>query len=454
MSDQYNQHENFADKAEDYLDRHNVYELFGDLLKQLVIHKPQDPFPFLLSLLQQPQHTLKVLVRASPGVSLHSVMRGLLPQLNVVQINFQQILNEELASDSDLGKNLRSYQDKNLAIPDEAFANVIGSRVSRSDCLKHGWILEGFPNTKNQAFCMQQVGLLPTHFLYFSLPEELAIKRLSNSAKSPAQIIERAKKSFASISDYYSEVLHFIDGSQDESSLISSAMSTLTSAPPSSAPRRALRVLLLGPRGAGRATQSSRLCHKLGLVHVSVGSLLRAEGEKSQKMKESVLPFLSSGDLVPDHLLVPLVIRRLQQSDCRQNGWILDGFPRTQAQADALVAAQLLPHRVIVLNVADQIAIQRCSFRYYDDETGCFYHLRDNPPPPSIAHRLTMKVEDQEDNLTNNLSNFRANIDKIRSLYGDKVLNVEGTQTIEQINQQIEAFLLASLGRYLSQPQQ
>ena len=99
----------------------------------------------------------------------------------------------------------------------------------------------------------------------------------------------------------------------------------------SDAPRRPPRVILLGPPGSGRSTQSRSLAEKFGLVNVSPSLLLKTEAERNPGIKIKIRESLERGEPVPDEILLRLIDNRLRQSDCRVNGWVLDGFPENEA---------------------------------------------------------------------------------------------------------------------------
>ena len=97
------------------------------------------------------------------------------------------------------------------------------------------------------------------------------------------------------------------------------------------APRRPPKIILLGPPGSGRSIQSGILAETFGIVHVSPEELLKAEAEKNPGVKLKIKGSVESGDSVPDEIMLRLIDSRLRQSDCRVNGWVLDGFPQTEA---------------------------------------------------------------------------------------------------------------------------
>jgi adenylate kinase len=110
----------------------------------------------------------------------------------------------------------------------------------------------------------------------------------------------------------------------------------------------------------GKGTQSKHLARRYGVCHISTGDLLRAEIAKKSQVGQKVSAAVSEGELVPDKLLLRIVRRHIARVDrCRDHGWLLDGFPRTAAQALAMVEAGLIPHRIIVLDASERTVTQR-----------------------------------------------------------------------------------------------
>lgn len=141
----------------------------------------------------------------------------------------------------------------------------------------------------------------------------------------------------------------------------------------------ATRLILLGGPGAGKGTQSKRLVERLGVPQISTGDLLRAARQVGSELGERARSFMDSGALVPDELVVALVEARLAEADARQ-GYVLDGFPRTTAQAASLDARNVAIERVINLVVADEVLVPRLAGRRVCKVCGASFHTDFHPP--------------------------------------------------------------------------
>ena len=128
-----------------------------------------------------------------------------------------------------------------------------------------------------------------------------------------------------------------------------------------------MNVIIFGPPGVGKGTQSKRIQEAYGLCHVSTGDILRREIAKKSKTGLEAEQHVTRGEMVPDELIIRLVKRRLANDvQCQRNGWLLDGLPRTARQANAMVLAGLTPHHILVLDADDATVSERVLRRARD----------------------------------------------------------------------------------------
>jgi adenylate kinase len=124
--------------------------------------------------------------------------------------------------------------------------------------------------------------------------------------------------------------------------------------------------------------------------------------------------FMDAGQFVPDEIIIQMVFNRISQLDCVQQGWLLDGFPRTQAQAKALAKSDIHADLFLFLNVPDKELMIRVTGRRTDPITGTIYHATFFPPPPDIAGRLIERSDDTVDTMRKRLRQFHANVASVR----------------------------------------
>lgn len=170
-----------------------------------------------------------------------------------------------------------------------------------------------------------------------------------------------------------------------------------------------MRVVLLGPPASGKGTQAARLIERLGVPQISTGDMLRAARKAGTTLGREADTYMSAGKLVPDEVVIGLVDERLAEDDCKK-GFILDGFPRTVPQAEAL--ARLLERKgaplnyVLSIEVSRDLLMERATLRRTDKRTGQIYHLKYNPPPPDAD--LEHRADDQEETVKTRLDQYDA----------------------------------------------
>ena len=140
-----------------------------------------------------------------------------------------------------------------------------------------------------------------------------------------------------------------------------------------------MRLIFVGQPGAGKGTQAAKVVERHGIPHISTGDMFRAAIQDGSELGKKVAKLIARGSLVPDDITVEMVVQRISQPDCRR-GFLLDGFPRTLPQAEALEDALAAKNKrldaVILLEVPDDLIVERISGRPLDPETGELYHAQ------------------------------------------------------------------------------
>jgi len=217
----------------------------------------------------------------------------------------------------------------------------------------------------------------------------------------------------------------------------------------SGAAKQAVRLVLLGAPASGKGTQGATLAAELGIPKISTGDMMRAARDAGTELGKLFDGIMSQGKLVPDDLVIRLVDERLAHADA-QRGFILDGFPRTVPQAEAL--DQLLASRGASLNAAVDIAtprellIERATLRRTDVRTGQIYHLKYNPPPDSA--QLVHRDDDREETVRKRLDAYDAMTAALVPYYEGKGLlrHVDGVGSPSDVAQRIRRALAELTG--------
>jgi adenylate kinase len=186
-----------------------------------------------------------------------------------------------------------------------------------------------------------------------------------------------------------------------------------------------MNVVFLGPPGAGKGTIAAIAKEKLGIPHISTGDLFRAAIKNETPLGKQVKAILASGELVPDSVTIEMVKERFTQKDT-ERGFILDGFPRTIAQADALDSIKTIDH-VINFNLDREVIVKRLSGRRLCKSTGKIYHILYNPPrvegiDDETGEPLIQRDDDKEEAILNRLEVYWRQTAPLVSYYREKGL--------------------------------
>jgi len=189
------------------------------------------------------------------------------------------------------------------------------------------------------------------------------------------------------------------------------------------------KIIIAGAPASGKGTQCEFIVQKFGVVHISTGDALREQVKAGTELGKLAKGYMDSGGLVPDDVMIGIVKDRLAADDCQTKGWLLDGFPRTAVQAEAMARAGIKADKFILLNVPDSILIERCVGRRTDPVTGKIYHLKFNPPPEDaeVKARLVHRSDDTEEAMVKRLEQYRKNVEAVKGYYHDIMQEFEGS---------------------------
>lgn len=200
------------------------------------------------------------------------------------------------------------------------------------------------------------------------------------------------------------------------------------------------RIVLVGPPASGKGTQAKVLVERLGVPQISTGDMLRAARAAGTPLGKEAEKFMTAGKLVPDEVVIGLVGERLKEPDA-QKGFILDGFPRTEPQSEALDRllaglGQALDH-VVQIDVPRGLLVERATLRRTDVRTGQIYHLKYNPPPSDAV--LEHRDDDREDKVATRLDLYEAMTAALLPYYEKRGLlrRIDGTGSPKEVTERI-----------------
>jgi adenylate kinase len=208
-----------------------------------------------------------------------------------------------------------------------------------------------------------------------------------------------------------------------------------------------MKVILLGPQGAGKGTQAQRLADEVGAKHISTGDIVRAEIKSGSELGKKVQDYNDRGELVPDEIIVEMAKPYLDDAD----SWLLDGFPRNEAQAKAL--DQVLEDigedldAVVALEAPDDALVERLSGRRQSQATGKIYHVQYDPPPEDgdDPGPFVQRDDDAEGSIRRRLEIYHEQTEPLKDYYADRdlLITVDAEQEIPKVTEEI----LGAIGR-------
>ena len=208
-----------------------------------------------------------------------------------------------------------------------------------------------------------------------------------------------------------------------------------------------MKLILLGPPGAGKGTQAEILNKKLNIPTISTGNILRAAVKNGTPIGLKAKEYMDAGKLVPDEVIIGVISERLAEADC-QNGFILDGVPRTIPQAEALEKAGVAFDAVVSLEISDEEIVERMGGRRVCKKCGATYHVTSNPSPAGdkcgvCGDPLTIRADDDPAVVRSRLEVYHSQTEPLKDYYANKGMlkSVAGCDGIEDTTKAVFAAL-------------
>lgn len=213
-----------------------------------------------------------------------------------------------------------------------------------------------------------------------------------------------------------------------------------------------MRIILLGAPGAGKGTQAQFLMNKYGIPQISTGDMLRAAIKEGTELGKEAKKVMDAGQLVSDELIIGLVKERIAKEDC-VNGFLLDGFPRTIPQADAMKDAGIKVDHCLEFDVPDEVIVDRMSGRRVHPGSGRVYHLVYNPPKvegkdDETGDELVIRPDDEAETVRKRLGVYHEQTQPLVAYYkaeadagNTSFASIDGTQAVEAVSEKLAGIL-------------
>lgn len=432
-----------------YAEEKGIFTLYESMLQALLAARPEDPLKFLSQYLSDDRENKisRVVVYGPPCSGQNSTSKLIARKLRAVHVVPKRVLQDD---QSPAGNEARSLYSQGKEVTPSLWATMIHSRMQQTDCQNKGWVLEGFPWSRQQALALQVKGVMATHFVHLECPDAVLIERYGGKRVDPltgdvyhllfspprseevaGRLVEQEggiqanlhaplelyHRHADSLLSCYSRAHKSFNADQPIDDLISQVYRFLCTQKRSVAPHTP-KVLLLGPSGSGKTVQAAKLAERYGLINVDCGELLRQVLVSRSSLAAQMKPFIESNMMIPDDLVLLVVTRRLSCAECTAQGWVLHGFPLTGNQTELLAQAGHEPNRVFFLDLSEESIKERLTLRRLDPVSGERYHLLMKPPASQeVLNRLEIYPRDTEQRVLQRLEVYRGFAEELMDCY-------------------------------------
>mmetsp|Transcript_60295 Transcript_60295/g.111839 ORF Transcript_60295/g.111839 Transcript_60295/m.111839 type:complete len:511 (+) Transcript_60295:59-1591(+) len=469
----------------EYFEEQGAYDLFDHLLKELIINKPVDPLQYLIDCLQteHPCGPLKVIITSAPGLNRSDFARRLAATFGLVHISASKLMKSKGISPDEAtwhgGVQASWEKDEPAQAGAEAgsdgsdeVAKLVMEEIRLVSGEMKGWVLDGFPRTRQQSTYMKEACVTPTHVLMLKAPDEFVRarneQRLAGEIAGegyPAEVLDKKLRTYGCHSggalEPFRTKITVLDATVSDADLLAEMERVVRILPKSTGPRPPARVVIFGPRGVSVKQHASRLAAYLGAVFVdgedlkenaltdpgrtaswcqsssdsSSGANIRAQDPKSS-IQVGNLPSMVEQDKLG------IVGVRLRSTDCKRHGWVLCSAPSDAKEAGLLKEdADLRPSRVIVLDASVSTCIESLRHQAIDPVTGEVW----NSPPDNevVGSRLVRRDADQPEMVQSQYEAYAASLPGILQELdpGTRLARVAADRDIEAVFKDLSEFV-------------
>ncbi|XP_028353028.1 adenylate kinase 8 isoform X5 [Physeter macrocephalus] len=414
-----------------YGEANHVFELMQNMLEQLLIHQPKDPIPFMIDHLQRDNdYVPKIVILGPPASGKTTLAMWLGKHLNSNLLSVESLIAKEYSS---LAADARRHYQKFQTVPSMLLVRLVQERLREEDCIRRGWILDGIPETREQALLMQTLGAFPRQVLVLSAPDTVLIERNLGKRIDPQT------------GEIYHATFDWPPEPEIQKRLIAPAgISGGETARRLLAYHRNIARLLPSYPKILKVIAADQPCVDV-FYQVCCGQLLKEAVADKSEYGELIRPFFEKETAVPDNITMKVLKRRLDRQDCVERGWVLHGFPRDGGQALLMDSMGYKPNRVFFLNVPFDSILERLTLRRTDPVTGERSHLMYKPPPTmEIQARLLQSPKDSEEQIKLRMDRFYRNSAELEEFYG-QAITLNGDQDPYTVFEYIESGIINPL---------
>jgi len=418
-------------KTAEFLEANEVYDLFGQLLRQVVVHQPANPIKFLQEQLKT-RPPLSVCIIGPPGINRSKYCSQIAQDYLTPSkhIHVGKLLRQR--------KELKDVIESGALVDDQIVIDIVHAELKKH--AKTGWVLDGFPRTKVQALTMagKDLGFCLDKILLLNTGESVIRQRYAQKMGDDKEDLinnrlQQYQRHVISLVELFKNVIRQIEvtsGDDDQGLTYNTIKANLHVRPYSNAPLRSPRICVVGPCGSGRTLQCKLIAKQYGVQHIDLAPLIRAYQKASGMTIEDIPP-----EFMSDEEICSIVGKRLKQTDCMRKGWVLDGFPKTAAQAEFLRQSHMWPTRLVQIKIDEEEIVTRVSHRRIDPVTCIAYYK--NPNSVAVRQRLIQAEFDQPANVKARFKTHNDNVDRVVQTFPLLASAVVGNAEISEVTKNI-----------------
>lgn len=417
-----------------YLEKHNIYKLFYELARELVIQQPDDHVFFMKYLLTSAVkniHIPHVIVLGSPRINLVEVATQISYHTKLFLITREMI------------DSVLKLDDRSTAKPSDIILGIQSIMNLNSGAIaQHGWILVDCITTKQEAQKLLDVGILPTHVLYLISPYSPKLTDLLYCDVTTNWPTFR-RNMFDIVEVYKQKLIEIYLDDSDLETLVTKCVELICIEHIEKGPKQP-RIVLIGPRGCGRKTQAKLLAEKLKIIYIDFEYLLCQEWVSESELGKQLR---SCGDRAcfNSALLTRVLNKRLLSIECLQMGWVLTGFPFTEKDLKHLDCVETPPNRVVFLECDLNVCLERLLKRQINVFTGSVTRLNEADPDVLTSKRLQYHPKDKADLINAELQFYCTQYGALRKYCGGTAAVVNADQPERWVYENILAAVMRDL---------
>jgi adenylate kinase len=402
------------------------------------VKRPENPIDYLIEKLKNPKPLVRLFVVGPPGSNRKEIALSLSDHFGWPCESIGDLLNKEVHKKTEMGKEIQECKKMYKYVPDDIVIELVKNSIAEYEKSQTNWVIEGFPRTMAQTVAMQKMGIYPTRIALLNVKKpssQLKVKNnlISNATGLYGPELERVANN--AIEEYYhhikgvkelmdeAKLIQEYDANQSRDDVITEISKMIQIRVDN--PFRLPRIIIMGPPGSGKTYQGEIIARRYGLTFISMKELLDYEVGLKSKNSQQILDCIFSGKNVPDDIILEIMKKRLAKTDCKLNGWVLDGFPMTSAQINLLKAANAKPSMVVMLECENDKCLGRIKERRYDPHTGRIINrTMDQDIDEDMYDRIIKLEEDTEDAINARIKYWEEYIGTAESAYNQCLLTV------------------------------